>query len=164
LSTTYQLGKLVERVFRAPVHPLVQDAMAEASRSYLSTNPLVVEEYYRFLLHLIRRLNVLLKGMAEEVVYRFHAYTGGEEEAKFVSVSCGRSTCGTCMGTEPLHFPYFYVGRVLIKMRELPDFLSQLGLGDDWQQRFFTAMEARHALIRIVNLEPKFLRYIGVEI
>jgi len=58
-SSTYQFGKLVKQVFRAPVHPLVQDALAEASRSYLSTHPLVVEEYLRFILHLIRRLNVL---------------------------------------------------------------------------------------------------------
>jgi len=72
------------------------------------------------------------------------------------------------MGSEPLHFPYFYIfsGRekVLVKMRQLPDFLFQLGFGDEWQQQFFSAVETRHALIRIVNLEPKFLRHIGVEI
>ena len=85
-------------------------------------------------------------------------------------VTCGRSSCMTCLGKYPYHYPYFRVWdenlrkrdkRRTIRDKELPNLLIKLGLSKEFVEEFIQKKELREALIKIRNANSLTLHWMG---
>jgi len=76
---------------------------------------------------------------------------------KIIAGSCHRANCGICLGTWPLHYPWFYVWDESIrdfrkvKTAKLRDFLRNLGFDEKWIKKFFDLIRVRNTLLNIRN-------------
>jgi hypothetical protein len=154
-----KLGRLTVPWTKAP--------MPELGRALLIIDPEAGELLRQAAEHAIRAA-----GAAKVALDHFVEYVVAKAREQGITVtpttvSCGRATCGLCLGFLELHYPYFRVyeegGRQrLVRSKELKDFLRRF-LTEVELARFMRLMEFRDFLLQTAHNIERALRGVGLE-
>jgi hypothetical protein len=153
-----RLGRLTVPWTKAP--------MPELGRALLIIDPESGELARQVAEHAMR-----VAGVAKMALDHFVEYIVAKAEEQGISVtpmavSCGRDTCGLCLGFLELHYPYLRVneegGRQrLVRGKDLKDFLRRF-LTEVEVARFIRLMEFREFWLLVAHNVERALRGVGL--